>query len=387
MADKPLDVELLEEALASGNGGLLTRLDYGTIALPSGQLIVDDPGTHEGKREATSLPPGTYPVAVLINGLTWAYAVIVVADAEPVAWQRLGHVPVDTGTACFMSREMSDAFCAWRPAGSDLLKELWEPFNAATKGPNYMHTYASKPPPKSFHLRVDDDPSHAIPIFHAGVGDGRYGYFLGLDRAGAPCRLVLDFGVGAREDDVVDDDDDDEPATSRPELPPEDAGFLALGIDEVEDEPEHDTPAMERARERHNAGNDVYDKPAKLACYYEALGCLRGTTVPFPELLLDIAVCHKGYPRDPAPRPFAEAAAVRFERRARRSKAGADSLFQLARAYALAGRQPAMIQALKQWIPLHASNAGKVKETREFDDYKDDRDLMALIALARRGRR
>jgi len=165
--------------------------------------------------------------------------------------------------------------------------------------------------------------------------------------------------VGAREDD---DDDDDVPATSRPELPPEDAGFLALGIDEVEDEPEHDTPAMERARERHNAGNDVYDKPAKLACYYEALGCLRGTTVPFPELLLDIAVCHKGYPRDPAPRPFAEAAAVRFERRARRSKAGADSLFQLARAYALAGRQPAMIQALKQWIPLHASNAGKVKE-------------------------
>ncbi len=384
MADKPLDVELLEEALASGNGGLLTRLDYGTIALPSGQLIVDDPGTHEGKREATSLPPGTYPVAVLINGLTWAYAVIVVADAEPVAWQRLGHVPVDTGTACFMSREMSDAFCAWRPPGSDLLKELWEPFNVATKGPNYMHVYASKPPPKPFHLRVDDDPSHAIPIFHAGVGDGRYPFFLGLDRAGTPCRLVLDFQVGGRDDD---EDDDEAPASPLPQLAPEDAGFLALGVDEVEDTPARDTPEMARARERHAAGRAADSSQAALACYFEALGSLRGTTVPFPELLLDIAARQTRFPRDDAGRPFAEAAAVRFERRARSTKGRAESLFQLARACALAGRQPAMIQALKQSIALHAGNAGKIKGTREFDAYSDDRDLMAVLALARRGRR
>src|SRR5262245_24709790 len=177
MADQPLDVDLLET---------LTRLDYGTIALPSGRLIVDDPGTHGAGREPASLPPGTYPVVVLLNKQTWAYAMIVLGETAPVTWQRLGHVPVDTGTACFMSPEMSERFIAWRPPGSDLLKELWEPFNVATYGPNYMHMYASRPPPQPFHLRVDDDPAHAIPIFHAGIGDGRYPFFLGLDRAGTP---------------------------------------------------------------------------------------------------------------------------------------------------------------------------------------------------------
>jgi hypothetical protein len=63
------------------------------------------------------------------------------------------------------------------------------------------------------------------------------------------------------------------------------------------------------------------------------------------------------------------------------------SLFQLARSCALAGQKVAMIQALKQSIALHANNAGKVKDERDFEAYRDDRDLMALLALARRARR
>ncbi|HXK19931.1 MAG TPA: hypothetical protein VNG33_19105 [Polyangiaceae bacterium] len=53
-----------------------------------------------------------------------AYAAIVLGDAAPVAWQPAGSIPVDTGTACFMSAEDSERFLAWRPPGGDLMKEL-----------------------------------------------------------------------------------------------------------------------------------------------------------------------------------------------------------------------------------------------------------------------
>jgi hypothetical protein len=382
MTNSPQDAEIVESALATKRAGSLVRLDYGSIALSSGGLIVADPGTHGGSAPV-SLPPGTYPVYVLLNQLTWAYAVISLHDAAPVAWQRLGSVPVDTGAVSFMSAEASDRFLAWRPPG-DLTKELWDPFYATTRGPNHQHALASRPSPKPFHLRLDDDPSLAIPVFHAGFGDGQYPFFLGRDSAGAPCRFVLDFNVGGRSID----DDDDEPAAPLPLLPPDDAAFLALDIDEVEDTPERDTPAMARACEQHEAGvalQGTGNYVGAIARYLDALISLRGTTVPYPELLHDVAICYLRLGADEG-RQFAEAAAVRFERRARSTRGRAQSLFQLARAWALAGRKSAMLQALKQSIALHAGNAGKVKVERDFAAYLDDRDMMTLLALARRGR-
>jgi hypothetical protein len=175
MPNEPEDVEAIEGALAGGAGSALKRLNYGFVTLSSGRLIVVDPGTHDGHVGSVSLPPGTHPVFVLTNAMQWAYAGLVIGDAPPVMWKPAASIPVDTGTACFMSAEDSERFLAWRSLASDLMKELWVPFNVATKGPNYEHLLAPSVPPKPFHLHVDDDPLHAIPIFHAGYGDGPSG--------------------------------------------------------------------------------------------------------------------------------------------------------------------------------------------------------------------
>jgi hypothetical protein len=138
------------------------RLEYGSITLPSGRLCVGDPGLHpDGTPPPVALRPGTHPVVVLINGSWWAYAAILLSDATPVRWQCLGEIAVDCGAACFMSAEASDPFVAWRPADSDLMDELWDPFHEAT-APAVKDQV--RPPPRPFHLRLDDDPAHAIPI-------------------------------------------------------------------------------------------------------------------------------------------------------------------------------------------------------------------------------
>lgn len=200
----PEDVEAIENALAGGTQGALKRLDYGFIALPCGRLIVTDPGTHDGHAGSVSLPRGTYSVVALMNARQWAYAAIV-GHTPPVRWQAAGSVPVDTGSACFMSAEQSERFLAWRPWESDLMNELWIPFNVATKGPHYDRAYAPMVSPRPFHLLLGDDATQGIPIFHAGYGDGVYALWVGYDSAGIPCRVLLDFHIGARPED------DDEP--------------------------------------------------------------------------------------------------------------------------------------------------------------------------------
>ena len=180
---------------------------------------------------------------------------------------------------------------------------------------------------------------------------------------------MLDYGYGARDQHADDyDDEDDEPPL--PRLPPEDAGFLALGVDEVEDAPEQDTPAMARARELHEAGHAhlvLSECRAGLACFFEALGILRGTTVPYPELLYEIALCYRSH---------GDTAGGRSPRRppsgssgAREQAGGAPRPCTARQVCAFLGRKPAMIQALKESSALHPDNARKVKNDPAFRNY------------------
>lgn len=162
--------------------------DAGLLRVPSGQLIVSDPGLIDETSRRVTVPPGEFPVTVSLmrttNEVRVAAAKVTLLDAPPSEWEMvirpeedlglLGEgqfygVGVDTGTVAFLD--------ATRPVSrekleDDLIVLLDSRFTVELAGP-------------------ESEPN--LIAFRAGWGDGYYPVWIGRTEDGQTSCVVIDF--------------------------------------------------------------------------------------------------------------------------------------------------------------------------------------------------
>lgn len=166
---------------------LATRVvTIGTLALPSGSVAVGDPFTGLAAMTGPNgpLPPGAYPVDVCVvtypnHDQRVAAARLRLRDVPAKRWVEAVHgAGVDAGTAAFADGD--DVGRMETQAASDAL--------AKALAANYVHTYSTA-------LLELDGGGGNVCAFSSGIGDGVYAAWWGLDEAGAPVALCLDFDL------------------------------------------------------------------------------------------------------------------------------------------------------------------------------------------------
>jgi len=222
--------EPLFTAAADFVDGSIEPTPAGTVALPSGSIIVCDPTSSPSPVLVRRVPPGRYPVTVSVATMKGTNerriaAAMVRFSAQPIAtWEpALGEAQdpndlrpgeyfgygVDGGTACFMDGEMSRSWTF------DDHEQSVEPALEAAD-PTLLAAYAEVTTPKGNLI-----------AFAAGAGDDMYASFWALDASGALVALVTEFRIVGTEvtrgDAIIEAH---WPGT--PEPPISAAGFLVL---------------------------------------------------------------------------------------------------------------------------------------------------------------
>ena len=186
-------------------GGTVEPRPAGTIAVPSGRVVVCDPsGAEAGTRPlARAVPPGTYPVTISVGRLDAiderrVAAAMVRFSARPIArWEAAacdGDDPetltagqffgygVDGGVGCFV-----DAVAA-----AGLTFVTWE-------GKVLSALLAADPTALCGAAEVAIEGGNLV-AFTTGAGDGTYASFWGLDAQDEPVVLVTEFRIVGGEE-------------------------------------------------------------------------------------------------------------------------------------------------------------------------------------------
>jgi hypothetical protein len=158
----------------------------GELALRSGSVAVGDPFTNLAAIPGPGgpLPAGAYPVDACV--ITYpggdrriAVARLRLADAPPRRWGEAAEgAAVDAGTAAFAD-------------GADIDRILTEATGDALEkalDASYVDTFGTA-------LLDLGDGAGSVCAFSSGIGDGVYAAWWGLDDAGAPVALCLDFDL------------------------------------------------------------------------------------------------------------------------------------------------------------------------------------------------
>jgi hypothetical protein len=197
--------EVMFEAGHKFAGGTVEPRPVGTIAVPSGRIVVCDPSDGKtGRRPlARAVPPGTYPVTISVGRLDAieeqrVAAAMVRFSARPVArWEAAaneGDDPatlkagqyfgygVDAGIGCFVD--------AGTAAG--LTFDVWD-------AKVLTAVLAADPKALCGAAEVAIDGGNLV-AFTTGAGDGIYASFWGLDPQGEPVVLVTEFRIVGGEE-------------------------------------------------------------------------------------------------------------------------------------------------------------------------------------------
>ncbi|GGV36563.1 hypothetical protein GCM10010182_70900 [Actinomadura cremea] len=163
-------------------------IDAGLLRVPSGRLIVSDPGWIVETSRTITVPPGEFPVTVSLMRTTGdvrvAAARVALLDTPPSEWEmaiqpgedpgllskgQFYGVGVDTGTAAFLdaTRTVSE-----EEFQDDLVVRLESCPTVELPGP---------------------EPEPNLIAFRAGWGDGSYPVWLGRTEGGQVSRVVIDF--------------------------------------------------------------------------------------------------------------------------------------------------------------------------------------------------
>ncbi len=163
----------------------------GDLTMPSGELVAADPLVFlDDKAFTVTVPPGTYPVILAIQGGPprgdVALALLRVREARPARWEigvlpgeKPGHhfYPVDSGTGCYVDRAVAREILA---RDGDLLALL------------EIAGYRER---RTASVCVEQHTGGNLIAFASGAGDGSYGVYVGYDAAGAVAAFVTDFGL------------------------------------------------------------------------------------------------------------------------------------------------------------------------------------------------
>lgn len=176
----------------------------GDLTVTSGRVVACDPLTSPGTEPFTRVVPvGTFPVTLSVahfedGDRRVAGALVRFGDGAPASWELALHpgedpaelgedeifgYPVDSGTGCFMDAETARLVDQQMDAGryADALDAELEK--------TYEDTWSWT------NVEFDPETGANLVAFSAGVGDGRYASYFGLDAAGAVLCLATDFSL------------------------------------------------------------------------------------------------------------------------------------------------------------------------------------------------
>jgi hypothetical protein len=192
-----------EIATEIGTATLRLR-DAGELLVTSGRVVACDPfASPDAEPFTRAVPPGRYPVVLSVahfedDDQRVAAAMLRLGGGRPVSWE-LALVPgdepaelaegevfgygVDSGTGCFMDEEAARTLTQKMDEDEDYSEEMMDEMDKT-----YVDTW-------SWANFVLNDAGANFVAFSAGVGDGLYASYFGLDAEGRAVSLVTDFSL------------------------------------------------------------------------------------------------------------------------------------------------------------------------------------------------
>ncbi|HEX8355617.1 MAG TPA: DUF4241 domain-containing protein [Pyrinomonadaceae bacterium] len=176
----------------------------GELTVTSGRVVACDPlAAPETEPFTRTAPAGTFPVTLSVahfedGDRRVAGALVRFADGEPASWEPAlrpgeepseldeGEVfgyPVDSGAGCFMDEETA------RLVLEHLDEEEFAEALLAEMERTYEETWSWA------NVEFDPDAGSNLVAFSAGVGEGLYASYFGLDAGGRIVCLVTDFSL------------------------------------------------------------------------------------------------------------------------------------------------------------------------------------------------
>jgi hypothetical protein len=197
----------------------VTLVDIEPVKLPTGRLFAADPFTYSKPVPfERKVKPGTYPVTLSVARVApkkkgkpqerVGCAMVRFAKGSPASWimatkkgQSLAKLKpdslygfgVDAGTACFCDPTAAEAL--ERLNEVEFANDNWEGWLMRKVQTGLLGGKRSWGWGKA--IIVPETQANVV-VFSSGWGDGFYGSYWGLSKAGAPLCLVTDFGVYPR---------------------------------------------------------------------------------------------------------------------------------------------------------------------------------------------
>lgn len=172
-----------------------SSVKLGTVKLETGKLIVGDPVTiFDATPLKYTFPIGSYPVELACTeskyGKVVTYSRILFSKEEVVKWEfalkpnqkEIDLIDtvfycfgVDASTAMFIDQKVNKLFSQKPQTEWDTIFTKLE----AVHYEGYIHNFEG----------------HNFAVFSTGYGDGCYGVYIGKDKNGKICRVLIDFSV------------------------------------------------------------------------------------------------------------------------------------------------------------------------------------------------
>ena len=176
------------------------KMEIGVLSVTSGKIIAADPASiHKVQPFEHNFPIGNFPVELAIvkkdadervayarimfndnNIKEWKYALKPDQEDLPISDSKLLGYRVDSGIGMFIDMDGINQFKGLNP------EDYWEAI--------FMDKFAKNHRSSWSYMNYNLNQNNLI-AFSTGFGDGVYGTYIGIDKAGQICQLLTDFGI------------------------------------------------------------------------------------------------------------------------------------------------------------------------------------------------
>ena len=175
------------------------------LVAPTGEIVACDPFTSpDAEPFVRAVPAGSYPVVLSVahfdDGdqrvaaamikfnerapVSWEMALVEGDDAEELGEGEIFGYAAESGNGCFMDEAAAGALAARMGRDEDCFEPMLEQMDG-----HYVDTWSWA------SIRPDEELPANVVAFSAGIGEGSYASYFGLDEAGRAVCLVTDFSL------------------------------------------------------------------------------------------------------------------------------------------------------------------------------------------------